>query len=138
MYRPVYVHVLSINIYSRKEQKDGYLRLLYCRLLAETERLVATIEGNELSLEHGVTVNLETGALVALNAAEAGRVCLVDSGKSDLVTRNLGHVGVTDSNRHIGKGSGARVDVTTNLSIELGALDLGVVGIGDLLVDEKE
>lgn len=108
------------------------------RLLAEAEGLVAAVEGNELRLEHGVAVDLETGALVTLDATEAGGVCLIDGGEGDLVTGDLGHVGVTDGNSHIGKLSAARVDVATDLSVELGALDLGVVGVGDVLVDEEE
>lgn len=107
-------------------------------LLTESKRLVAAVECDELSLEHYVTVNLEASALIALDTPEAGRVGLVDWGECDLVTRDLGHVVVTDGDRHVGKGRVARIDETTNLSIELCTLDLGVVCLGNGLIDEKK
>ena len=117
----------------------GYLRLFSCNgLLAEAERLVTAVEGNELSLEHGVTVDLETGTLVALHTTEAGCVGLVHSSEGDLVSGDLGHVGVADSDGHVGKGSRARVDETADLSVELSTLYLGVICLGNLLIDEKE
>jgi hypothetical protein len=131
--------VLSINKRSRNEWlKWVSLYLFGRRLLAEAERLVATVESHELGLEHGVTVDLETSTLVALDTAEASGVGLVDGGEGDHVSGNLGHVGVADGNGHVGESGGTWVDETTDLGVELGALDLGVVGFGDTLVDEKE
>lgn len=114
------------------------MRLSNRGLLTEAKRRVAAVESDKLSLEHGVAVDLETGTLVALNSTEAGRVGLVDSRESDLVSGNLGHVGVTNGNGHVGQSGVARVDETTNLGIELRTLDLGVVGIGDRLVHKEK
>ena len=107
-------------------------------LLTEAERLVAAVESDELGLEHGVAVDLETSALVALDSTEAGRVGLVNGGESDLVSGNLGHVCVTDGNRHVGQSGATGVDETTNLSVKLCTLDLRVVCFGDGLVNEEK
>ena len=118
---------------------NGYLRSLHHTLLGgEAKGLVATVESDELGLEHCVSVDLETGTLVTLNTSKAGGVSLVDGGKGDRTARNLGHVVVTNSNGDVGESSTAGVDETTDLGVELGTLDLGVVGIGDLLINEKE
>ena len=116
----------------------GYLDSLHTLLGGEAKGLVAAVESDELRLEHCVSKDLETGTLVALNTSEAGGVGLIDGGKSDCAARNLGHVVVTNSNRDVGESSIAGVDKTTDLGVELSTLDLGVVGIGDLLIDEKE
>lgn len=118
--------------------KQLHLHLLHSRLLAEAERLIAAVESNQLSLEHGVAIDLKTSTLVALDTTEAGGVSLVDGGEGDLVTGDLGHVGVADGDGHVGESGATWVDVTSDLGVELSALDLGVVGVGDLLIDEEQ
>lgn len=128
-----YVHASKTVLPSTK-----HVRLLRNWLLAETKGLVTTVESNKLCLEHGVAVDLQTCTLVTLYTTEASGVCCIDSGESDLATGDLGHVRVTDCNTHVGKSGTARVDETTDLSVELSTLDLRVVCLGDLLVDEEE
>lgn len=107
-------------------------------LLTESKGRVAAVESDELGLEHDVTVDLKTSALVALNTTKASCVGLINSGEGDLVARDLGHVAVTDGNSHVGKLGVAGVDETANLGIVLRAFNLGVVGIGNVLVDKEE
>lgn len=114
------------------------MRLFGDWLLTKTKGLVTTVESDELRLEHGVAVDLQTCTLVTLYTTEAGRVCCVDSGKGDLATGDLGHVGVTDGDTHVGESGAAGVDETADLSVELSTLDLRVVCLSDLLVDKEE
>lgn len=107
-------------------------------LLGEAKRLVTAVESDQLRLEHGVAEDLKAGALVALDAAEAGGVGLVNGGEGDGLAGDLGHVAVADGDGHIGEGGSAGVDEAADLGVELGARDRGVVGVGDLLVDEEE
>jgi hypothetical protein len=124
-----YAHVL---------RKRLCLHLRKLLLQTETERLVAAVEGNKLRLEHGVAVDLETGTLVALDTAEAGRVGFVDRRKGNLRAGNLGHVVRADTDGHVGKSGRAGVDETTNLGVQLGTGNRGVVGLSDLLVNKEK
>jgi hypothetical protein len=108
------------------------------RLSAETQRLVSAVEGNKLRLEQGITIDLKSSTAVTLHTTEAGRVRLVDSRERDLATGDGSHVCGADGDGHVGEGSTAGVDKSTDLGIVLRALDLGIVRLGDVLVDEKK
>jgi hypothetical protein len=138
----IYPALFRVHIYARSKTCTSSIpsmRLLTSDgLLAKAKRLVTAIESNKLRPEHGITENLHTGTLVTLNTTEAGRVGIINGSESELVAGDFRHVAVANGDRHIGQSGGARVDETTNLVVELRALHLRIVCVGDLLVDEKE
>ena len=62
--------------------------------------LILPVKHNIIAPEHNISVNLEVGAAVALDAAKAG--VGVDLGEGDGVSRDHGGVGRTHSNAKVG------------------------------------
>jgi hypothetical protein len=112
--------------------QETHLQLLGRHL----QSLVLAVENNILGAEHDVSVDLEVGTAVALDAAEAG--VGVDLGEGNHVSGDLGHVGGAHGDGEIGHLCVAWVGETSDLGVVDGSLDLAVVGGGDLGIDEEE
>lgn len=103
---------------------------------SETQRVVAAVEGNELGLEHDVTVDLEVG-VDGLDTSEAGGTGLVNWSKVDVLALDGSHVS-TNINHHIWQSSRAGERNTSNLGIIGRTLNTTVVGADNLGVHQHK
>jgi len=106
-------------------------------LLRQAKGEISKVEDGKVLLEQDGAVDLDPLALVALHAAEAG--ILAYAGVLDVGAVEVGDEAVV-ANRHAERGNVgvAGVDVPAGRVVHGGALDLCVVGFGDVVVDHHE
>jgi len=106
-------------------------------LLRQAEGEVSKVEDGKVLLEQDGAVDLDALPLVALHAAEAG--VLADASILDVGAVEMGDEAIV-SDRHAERRDVgvARVDVAASRSVHGRAFDLGVVSLGDVVVDHHE
>ena len=108
-------------------------------LLGETEarRARGDVVDNVLALEEDVTENVEADALIGLDASEAGSGARGDGGVVDELSRH-GLGDAADGDGEVGQSGRAGEYITALCVVDLGAGDLGVVGLCDGRVDVNQ
>lgn len=117
--------------------KDISLNLQVLGGPAETGSALGLVEDDESGLEGDVAVDGEADAAVGLEAAEAAGAGLVGGGVVDVLAGD-GDGGITGAEGEVGEVGVAGEDVAALGLVDLGAVDLLVVGVDDGVGEEGE
>lgn len=102
-----------------------------------SEAQVTAVKHNEGGFQRNITKDIDTNSSAALQAAEASSACAVGRRKVHVLARD-GDGGTPNAKGEVWQRSGALEGITTLGIVVLGTADLGVVGVDDVVIEEKQ